>query len=200
MGGQKRRGEFVLIFNKPYGVLCQFSGLKPNLSDFIPLKGFYPAGRLDKTSEGLVVLTNNGVTQAMISNPKHKMEKTYWVQVEGNIIDETLKDLIKGVVIEGVKTLPAKAKIIEPPLGSRTPDIRRRRNIPTSWIELRLKEGRNRQVRKMTAAVGHPTLRLYRFSVGPWHILSIKKGEFYKYSLNSSLFPRSEQKFDRSPY
>ena len=200
MGGHQRRGEFVLIFNKPYGVLCQFSGLKPNLSDFIPLKGFYPAGRLDKTSEGLVVLTNNGMTQAMISNPKHKMEKTYWVQVEGDITDETLKDLIKGVVIEGIKTLPAKAKIIKPPLGSRTPDIRHRRNIPTSWIELRLKEGRNRQVRKMTAAVGHPTLRLYRFSVGPWHILSTKKGEFYKSSLNGSLFPRNEQKLDRSPY
>ena len=151
MVGHKRRGEFVLIFNKPFGVLCQFSGLKPNLSDFIPLKGFYPAGRLDKTSEGLVVLTNNGVTQAMISHPKHKMEKTYWVQVEGDIIDETLKALIKGVVIEGIKTLPAKAKIIKPPLSSRTPDIRHRRNIPTSWLELRLREGRNRQVRKMTA-------------------------------------------------
>ena len=93
MGGHQRLGEFVLIFNKPYGVLCQFSGLKPNLSDFIPLKGFYPAGRLDKTSEGLVVLTNNGVTQALISNPRHKMEKTYWGQVEGTIVDETLRDL-----------------------------------------------------------------------------------------------------------
>ena len=191
MGGHQRRGEFVLIFNKPYGVLCQFSGFKPNLSDFIPLKGFYPAGRLDKTSEGLVVLTNNGVTQALISNPKHKMEKTYWVQVEGTMVEETLRDLNKGVVIEGIKTLPAKAKIIEPPLGSRTPDIRHRRNIPTSWIELRLKEDRNRQVRKMTAAVGHPTLRLYRASVGPWHILSTKKGEFYKSSLNGSLFSRN---------
>ncbi len=200
MGGHQRRGEFVLIFNKPYGVLCQFSGLKPNLSDFIPLKGFYPAGRLDKTSEGLVVLTNNGVTQALISNPRYKMEKTYWVQVEGTIVDKTLEDLNKGVFIEGIKTLPAKAKIIESPLGSRTPDIRHRRNIPTSWIELRLKEGRNRQVRKMTAAVGHPTLRLYRASVGPWHILSTKQGEFYKSSLNGSLFPRNEQKLDRSPY
>ena len=199
---RRRQGqdEFVLIFNKPYGVLCQFSGLKPNLSDFIPLKGFYPAGRLDKTSEGLVVLTNNGVAQAIISNPKHKMEKTYWVQVEGDILDLALKDLIKGVVIEGIRTLPAKAKLIDPPLGSRTPDIRHRRNIPTSWIELRLKEGRNRQVRKMTAAVGHPTLRLYRVSVGPWHILSTKKGEFYKSSLNGPLFSRNEQKFDRSPY
>ena len=119
------------------------------------------------------------------------MEKTYWVQVEGTIVDETLRDLNKGVVIGGIKTLPAKAKIIEPPLGSRTPDIRHRRNIPTSWIELRLKEGRNRQVRKMTAALGHPTLRLYRSSVGPWHILSTKKGEFYKSSLNGSLFPRN---------
>ena len=88
MRGRQGQDEFVLIFNKPYGVLCQFSGLKPNLSDFIPLKGFYPAGRLDKTSEGLVVLTNNGVAQAIISNPKHKMEKTYWVQVEGDILDE----------------------------------------------------------------------------------------------------------------
>ena len=200
MGEHQRRGESVLIFNKPYGVLCQFSGQKPNLSDFISLKGFYPAGRLDKTSEGLVVLTNNGVIQAMISDPKHKMEKTYWVQVEGDITDESLKDLIKGVTIEGIKTLPAKAKVIEPPLGPRTPDIRYRRNIPTSWIELRLKEGRNRQVRKMTAAVGHPTLRLYRFSVGPWHILTTKKGEFYKSSLNGSLFPKNGQKFDRSPY
>ena len=157
MSGHQIRGEFVLVFNKPYGVLCQFSGLKPNLSDFIPLKGFYPAGRLDKTSEGLVVLTNNGMTQAMISNPKHKMEKTYWVQVEGDITDETLKDLIKGVVIEGIKTLPAKAKIIKPPLGSRTPDIRHRRNIPTSWIELRLKEGRNRQAVSYTHLRAHET-------------------------------------------
>ena len=130
------------------------------------------------------------MTQATISNPKHKMEKTYWVQVEGAIVDETLNNLIEGVVIQGIKTLPAKAQIIEPPLGSRTPDIRHRRNIPTSWIELRLKEGRNRQVRKITAAVGHPTLRLYRFSVGPWHILHTKKGEFYKSSLNGSRFPR----------
>ena len=200
MGGHQRRGEFVLIFNKPYGVLCQFSGLKPNLSDFISLKGFYPAGRLDKTSEGLVVLTNNGATQAIISNPKHKMEKKYWVQVEGAIAEETLEDLIKGVVIEGTKTLPAKAKIIKPPLGSRNPDIRHRKNIPTRWIELKLKEGRNRQVRKMTAAVGHPTLRLYRVRVGPWQIFSTKTGEFYKTPINRLLSSKTEQKFDRSPY
>ena len=200
MGGHQRRGEFVLIFNKPYGVLCQFSGLKPNLSDFIPLKDFYPAGRLDKTSEGLVVLTNNGMAQAIISSPKQKMEKKYWVQVEGAIRDETLKDLIEGVVIKGIKTLPASAKKIEPPLGPRSPDIRSRKNIPTSWIELGLKEGRNRQVRKMTAAVGHPTLRLYRVSVGPWNILSTKKGEFYKFPLNGSLLSKNEQKSDHSPY
>ena len=200
MKKHKKEDEFALIFNKPFGVLCQFSGLKPNLSDFISLKGFYPAGRLDKASEGLVVLTNNGMAQALISNPKHKMEKTYWVQVEGDISDKPLNDLIEGVVIETVKTLPAKAKKISPPIGPRIPDIRYRKNIPTSWIELRLKEGRNRQVRKMTAAVGHPTLRLYRVRVGPWHIFSTKTGEFHKTSINSLFSPKSEQKLDLSPY
>ena len=130
----------------------------------------------------------------------YKMEKTYWVQVEGAIAEETLEDLIKGVVIEGTKTLPAKAKIIKPPLGSRNPDIRHRKNIPTRWIELKLKEGRNRQVRKMTAAVGHPTLRLYRVRVGPWQIFSTKTGEFYKTPINRLLSSKSGQKFDRSPY
>ena len=200
MKKQPKEEEFVLIFNKPYGVLCQFSGLKPNLSEFIPLKGFYPAGRLDKASEGLVVLTNSGVAQALISNPKHKMEKTYWIQVEGDMSDKPLKELTEGVVIEKVKTLPAKAKLISPPLGPRVPDIRYRRNIPTSWIELKLKEGRNRQVRKMTAAVGYPTLRLYRVRVGPWQIFSTKTGEFYKTPINRLLSSKSEQKFDRSPY
>ena len=109
MKKHKKEDEFALIFNKPFGVLCQFSGPKPNLSDFISLKGFYPAGRLDKASEGLVVLTNSGMAQSLVSNPKHKMEKTYWVQVEGDISDKPLNDLIEGVVIETVKTLPAKA-------------------------------------------------------------------------------------------
>ena len=199
MGKRQRTDEFVLVFNKPYGVLCQFTGLKPNLSEFIPLKGFYPAGRLDKTSEGLVVLTNSGVLQAKISNPKYKMKKTYWVQVEGNIKENSLNDLVKGVVIEGIKTLPAKAKIITPPLGPRIPNIRYRKNIPTSWIELELKEGRNRQVRKMTAAVGHPALRLYRVRVGPWHILSTEKGLYYKAAISGLLSPKREQKLDRSP-
>ena len=200
MGRRQRNDEFVLVFNKPYGVLCQFTGLKPNLSEFIPLKGFYPAGRLDKTSEGLVVLTNSGVVQAKISNPKHKMEKTYWVQVEGNIKENLLNDLIRGVVIKGIKTLPAKAKIIAPPLGPRVPDIRYRKNVPTSWIELELKEGRNRQVRRMTAAVGHPALRLYRVRVGPWHILSTENGHYYRSSISGSLYPKNEQKLDHSPY
>tara|TARA_B100001093_G_scaffold343412_1_gene328146 strand:+ start:426 stop:1028 length:603 start_codon:yes stop_codon:yes gene_type:complete len=200
MGKRQRSDEFVLVFNKPYGVLCQFTGLKPNLSEFIPLKGFYPAGRLDKTSEGLVVLTNSGVVQAKISNPKHKMEKTYWVQVEGNINENLLNDLIKGVVIKGIKTLPAKGKIIAPPLGPRVPDIRYRKNIPTSWIELELKEGRNRQVRRMTAAVGHPTLRLYRVRVGPWNILSTENGHYYKSLISGSLSPKNGQKLDHSPY
>ena len=200
MKKHKKEDEFALIFNKPFGVLCQFSGLKPNLSDFISLKGFYPAGRLDKASEGLVVLTNSGMAQSLVSNPKHKMEKTYWVQVEGDISDKPLNDLIEGVVIETVKTLPAKAKKISPPLGPRIPGIRYRKNNPTSWIELRLKEGRNRQVRKMTAAVGHPTLRLYRVRVGPWNIFSTKTGEFHKTSINSLFSPKSEQKLDLSPY
>ena len=188
MGRRQRQDEFVLIFNKPYGVLCQFSGQKPNLSNFIPFKGFYPAGRLDKTSEGLVVLTKNGMVQAKISDPKHKMEKTYWVQVEGDIKDEALNKLSEGIEIKGIRTRPARTKIISAPLTPRIPDIRLRKNVATSWIELKLKEGRNRQVRKMTAAVGHPTLRLYRVSVGPWNILSTKKGGFYKSSIKGTPF------------
>lgn len=177
----------ILIFNKPYGVLCQFtdkSDQNPTLADFIPHKNFYPAGRLDKDSEGLVLLTDDGKLQAQISSPKHKMPKIYWVQVEGIIHQNALDELRNGIRLKdrGSKpwtTRPAKAAVLqETPLPQRNPPIRQRKHQPTSWIELVLTEGKNRQVRHMTAATGFPTLRLYRKAIGSWQTGALKPGEF----------------------
>jgi 23S rRNA pseudouridine2457 synthase len=155
------------------------------LKDFIPIPDFYPAGRLDYDSEGLLLLTNNGELQHQIANPKYKLEKTYWVQVEGSIDESAINSLKRGVLLKDGKTQPAKASIIPAPdLPPRTPPIRSRQNSQTSWITLSIKEGKNRQVRRMTAAVGFPTLRLYRVQIGPWQIDHLAPGEFETMNVN----------------
>ncbi len=173
----------LILFNKPYGVLPQFTDKgnagppRPTLSDYIDVPGVYPAGRLDMDSEGLILLTDDGRLQARIADPKFKMAKNYWVQVEGEVSDESLTALAKGVRLNDGMTLPAKAKRIDPPeLWPRDPPVRFRKTVPDSWISLTITEGRNRQVRRMTAAVGFPTLRLVRWSVGDWTLDNLPNG------------------------
>lgn len=169
----------LYLFNKPFNVLCQFTDTenRATLADYIHISGIYPAGRLDYDSEGLLALTSDGEIQARIADPKFKLSKTYWVQVEGNITNEALERLEKGVMLKDGLTKAAKAKIInEPEIWPRTPPIRYRKNDQTSWIELTISEGKNRQVRRMTAEVGFPTLRLIRYSIGPWSIDGIDQG------------------------
>ena len=164
----------LLRFNKPYGVLSQFTaeGRWRSLKDFIDVPGIYACGRLDADSEGLLLLSGDGALQARISNPRFKMPKTYWVQVEGTPGDAALQALRAGVQLNDGITLPAQAQLIsEPPaLWPRTPPVRVRQSIPTAWLELCITEGRNRQVRRMTAAVGLPCLRLIRSSIGPYNL------------------------------
>lgn len=172
----------TLLFNKPYDVICQFSGdgNHRTLADFIPVKDVYPAGRLDTDSEGLVVLTDDGRLQSRISHPRHKLAKTYWVQVEGIPIEDDLERLRIGVMLNDGPTLPADAQLITAPqnLWARNPPIRIRKYIPTTWIEVRLREGRNRQLRRMTAAIGHPALRLIRWQIGDWTLAGLNSGEW----------------------
>ena len=176
----------VILLNKPYGVLCQFTGdgTRPTLRDHVDIPHVYPAGRLDADSEGLIVLTADGALQARIAQPRHKLAKTYWVQIEGNPSDMQLATLRQGVTLDGVLTRPATARAMpEPPgLWPREPPIRVRKAIPTAWLELVLHEGRNRQVRRMTAAVGLPTLRLIRWSVGPWTLEGLASGSWRRES------------------
>jgi len=170
----------LLRFNKPYGVLSQFTpeGRWRGLKDFIDLPGIYACGRLDADSEGLLLLTNDGALQARISSPRFKMPKTYWVQVEGTPGDAALEALRAGVRLNDGLTLPATARqIAEPPgLWARTPPVRVRQSIPTAWLELCITEGRNRQVRRMTAAVGLPCLRLIRSAIGPYTLAGLPPG------------------------
>ena len=204
----------ILLFNKPFGVICQFSrdGIHPTLADYIALPDFYPAGRLDTDSEGLLVLTDDGQLQHRITDPKHKLPKTYWVQVEGVPDEAALEKLRLGVrlrhvtaqqpiagaaacnplphqmltrTVSGVQlsdfiTQPAEARVMDEPakLWARNPPIRSRKNIPTSWLELIIHEGKNRQVRRMTAAVGLPTLRLIRYRIGEWTLNGIEQGKW----------------------
>lgn len=175
-----QRAARLLRFNKPYGVLSQFTpeGRWRGLQDFIDVPGVYVAGRLDADSEGLLLLTDDGALQARISDPRHKMEKTYWVQVEGIPDEAALQALRHGVQLGDGPTLPARVRRLEPPpaLWERDPPIRVRQNIPDCWIELIIREGRNRQVRRMTAAVGHPTLRLVRAAIGPYALDGLEPG------------------------
>ena len=170
----------ILLLNKPHGVICQFSGTeRSTLADYVNVKDVYPAGRLDTDSEGLVVLTDDGRLQQRIADPRYKLAKIYWVQVEGVPDEAALIHLRQGVALNDGVTLPAVAKLMPEPtdLWPRQPPIRLRKSIPDSWIELKLREGRNRQVRRMTAAVGHPTLRLIRWSVGDWTLEGLAPGE-----------------------
>ena len=174
----------TILFNKPFDVLSQFTdkgtegSSRRTLSDFIDVPGVYAAGRLDRDSEGLLVLTSDGKLQQRIANPKNKWPKTYWVQVEGIPSDEALAKLRKGVELKDGLTKPAKVACMDEPeiLWPRTPPIRVRKSVPDSWLKLTISEGRNRQVRRMTAAVGHPTLRLIRYSVGDWTIDGLPSG------------------------
>ncbi len=170
----------LLCFNKPYGVLSQFTpeGRWRGLKDFIDIPGIYVAGRLDADSEGLLLLTSDGKLQARISDPRYKMEKTYWVQVEGELDDAALERLRQGVQLNDGPTLPARAQRMDAPAGlwERDPPVRFRQSIPTRWLELVIREGRNRQVRRMTAAVGYPTLRLIRAAIGPYTLEGLTPG------------------------
>ena len=172
----------TLLYNKPFQVLSQFSpsGDKRTLADYIDIPGVYPAGRLDFDSEGLMVLTDDGVLQAQISNPRYRRVKTYLVQVEGIPEPEVLQALVSGVELKDGQTRPAKVMLIDEPtwLWPRDPPIRVRKNIPTQWLRLQIQEGRNRQVRRMTAAVGYPTLRLVRSEIGDWSLDGLQPGEF----------------------
>jgi 23S rRNA pseudouridine2457 synthase len=170
----------LIAFNKPFNVLCQFTNGagRRTLADFVTVKNVYPAGRLDYDSEGLLVLTDDGALQKRIADPRHKMKKTYLAQIERIPDAAALARLRRGVKLKDGMTAPASAKRVEEPawLWAREPPIRHRVNVPTAWIELTLTEGRNRQVRRMTAAVGHPTLRLIRVSIGAWSLDGLKPG------------------------
>jgi 23S rRNA pseudouridine2457 synthase len=171
----------LILFNKPFNVLCQFTDEagRSTLKDYIHQPDVYAAGRLDRDSEGLLLLTDDGRLQQKISDPRFKLPKTYWVQVEGTISDDALKQLRSGVLLNDGMTLPASAtKLAAPDVWPRDPPIRVRKNIPDSWLELTITEGRNRQIRRMTAAVGFPTLRLIRRSIGDWELEDLMPGEF----------------------
>lgn len=170
----------LVLLNKPFNVLCQFTDDqgRGTLADYVSVPGVYPAGRLDYDSEGLVLLTDDGQLQHRIASPRHKLAKTYWVQVEGEITGEALTLLREGVSLKDGPTLPAQAQAMAPPaVWHRDPPVRERQAIPTSWLQLTLTEGRNRQVRRMTAAVGYPTLRLIRYGIGEWTIDGMAPGE-----------------------
>lgn len=188
----------LILFNKPYRVLCQFTDEKgitdgnrrATLADWINIPAVYPAGRLDFDSEGLLLLTDHGPLQHRIASPRQKMPKTYWVQVEGDIADEALQSLRKGVELKDGKTRPADVvKMRAPDLWPRNPPVRYRESVPTSWIRMTITEGKNRQVRRMTAAVGFPTLRLVRYGIGDWTLDGLAPGEFRKVTVHAPAPP-----------
>lgn len=189
-------GRRVILVNKPFGVLPQFTDRgaaspRLTLSDFIDLPGVYPAGRLDRDSEGLMVLTDNGRLQTIIADPRFKLPKTYLVQVENLPDDHALDRLRKGIVLKDGPTRPVRVRRIDvPALWPRDPPVRFRKSIPDRWLELIIHEGRNRQVRRMTAAIGHPTLRLVRCSVGPWTLDGLEPGEWRSADMPDELFMR----------
>ena len=202
----------VLLFNKPFQVLCQFSDHdgKDTLAKYIHEPAIYPAGRLDYDSEGLLLLTGNGRLQHLLTDPRHKLPKTYWVQVEGEVSDLALRQLSTGVDLRDGRTRPARARKIAVPvdLWERHPPIRHRAAIPTSWLEITITEGRNRQVRRMTAAVGFPTLRLVRMAIGPWNLNPLLPGDSVWASVPDALLeklqtpappPRSRNKAGAAP-
>jgi len=191
----------LIQFNKPFGVLPQFTDKKspterPTLSLYIDLPGVYPAGRLDRDSEGLMLLTDDGGLQAKIAHPKNKMEKTYWVQVEGVPDTAALSKLRNGVTLKDGPTRPAKVRAMGEPHGlwPRNPPIRVRKTVPDAWLELTITEGRNRQVRRMTAAVGFPTLRLIRLSIGPWSLDGLENGAWREDDPNKARDPQRARK------
>lgn len=194
----------LILFNKPFRVLCQFtaSGEKRTLADFIPVPGVYPAGRLDYDSEGLLLLTDDGVLQARLTQPAAHTRKTYLVQVEGTPTPADLAKLEAGIMLKDGLSLPAEAEMIEPPaIWERHPPIRQRRHIPDSWLRISLTEGRNRQVRRMTAALGFPTLRLVRWQIGDWSVASLAPGEYQQLSLprHANAPPRRDRSDVRPP-
>lgn len=194
----------LILFNKPHGVLSQFSGAPAGagetLRDFIPWPDVYPAGRLDRDSEGLLLLTDDGQLQHRISHPRHKEWKTYWVQVEGEPEASQLVRLSQGVNLKDGPTLPARVRALpEPDLWPRDPPIRVRQRIPTAWIEIAIHEGRNRQVRRMTAEVGLPTLRLVRVAIGDWRLEGLRPGEHRVLCLDSPSSPRRTLAVPRGP-
>jgi 23S rRNA pseudouridine2457 synthase len=171
----------LIAFNKPFGVLSQFTdaGDRRTLKEYVPIRDVYPAGRLDKDSEGLLLLTNDGRLQARIADPAHKLPKTYWVQVEGVPSAEQLAELAAGPALKDGPTKPAEVECLaEPDLWPRDPPVRFRKNVPTSWLAITIREGRNRQLRRMTAAIGLPTLRLVRVRIGPWGLDELAPGEW----------------------